>query len=147
RTPFVRNNFVHGRLFPTDSEWRKKPAVLLAHGWNSEMHYLSVLPSVAHRLNRRGLNALLMELPFHLQRRPGRDEAMTNFISENIPRMLEATAQAVADLNGTLHWLKNQGCPSTALWGFSLGGWLVGQHICASAAQDLAILATPVMDL
>ena len=88
-----------------------------------------------------------MELPYHLHRRPARGERVTNFISENIPRMLEATAQAVADLNALLHWTKSQGNPAAALWGFSLGGWLVGLHLCASAAQDAALLATPVSDL
>lgn len=146
-TPYPGNNVVHGRFFPVPNGWRDKAGVVLIHGWNAEQHYLSVLPRVARSLCRAGFNALLVELPYHLHRRPGRGEQITNFISENIPRMLQATTQAVADLNGVLRWLKAEGSPATALWGFSLGAWLAGLHLCTSAAQDAAILLTPVSNL
>ena len=147
RTPYPRNNTVHGHLFPTARDWRNHPSVILLHGWNAEMHYLAILPKLAHRLNRRGLNAVAMELPYHLQRRPVRGEQISNFISEDIPRMLEATRQAIADLNALIHWLKAEGSPAIATWGFSLGGWLVGLHLCESSAQDAAVLTTPVSNL
>jgi dienelactone hydrolase len=147
RTPFAPNNTVHGRLSPAADDWRTKPSVVLVHGWNAEQHYLTVLPRVAQSLVRAGMNGVLVELPYHLHRRPARGEQITNFISENIPRMLEATAQAVADLNAVLWWLKSEGSPSTALWGFSLGAWLAGLHLCASATQDGVVLVTPVSNL
>jgi dienelactone hydrolase len=147
KTPFARNNTVHGRFFPVSGDWRKRPSVVLVHGWNAEQHYLSVLPRIGRSLARRRMNGVLIELPYHLQRRPARDERITNFISEHIPRMLEATTQAVADLNAVLHWLKTEGSPATTLWGFSLGAWLVGLHLCTSAAQDAAILFTPVSNM
>ena len=147
QTPFAPNNTVHGRIFPTMGDWRNKPGTVLVHGWNAEQHYLNVLPRVARSLARSGLNGVLLELPYHLHRRPARGEQITDFISENIPRMLEATTQAVADLNAILRWLKSEGSPSTALWGFSLGAWLAGLHLCASAAQDAAVLVTPVSNL
>jgi dienelactone hydrolase len=147
RTPFAANNVVHGRLFPAGRDWRDYPSVVLVHGWNAEMHYLKVLPRVANALARAGMNGVLLELPYHLHRRPAREEKITDFISENIPRMLEATTQAVADLNGAIHWLKSAGSPRVGTWGFSLGGWLAGLHLCASPAQDAAVLMTPVSDL
>lgn len=147
KTPFPKNNTVHGRLFPAGDNWRKRPSVLLVHGWNAEAHYTSVMPRIGRLLASRGINGATMELPYHLHRRPALGEAMTNFISENIPRMLEATSQAVADLNGILCWLKQEGSPGTALWGFSLGGWLTGLHLCRSEAQDAAVLTTPVANL
>ena len=147
RTPFPRNNVVHGRIFPVARDWRSRPSVVMVHGWNAEVHYTAVLPKVARALNRRGLNGVSMELPYHLQRRPVQGEQISNFISEDIPRMLEATTQAVADLNGLIHWLKGQGSPAVASWGFSLGGWLAGLHLSASPAQDAAVLLTPVSNL
>lgn len=146
QTPFANNNTVHGRLFQS-ARGATAPMVVLIHGWNAEMHYLRVLPRVARALNARGINAILLELPYHLHRRPPRGETMTNFISENIPRMLEATTQAVADINAVLHWARNEGASQTATWGFSLGGWLAGLHASASTAQDATILATPVANL
>ena len=43
--------------------------------------------------------------------------------------------------------MKGQGSPAVASWGFSLGGWLAGLHLCASPAQDAAVLMTPVSNL
>jgi dienelactone hydrolase len=142
-----KNNLVHGRLDPAGADWKKRPSVLLVHGWNAELHYLHVLPFVARALRKRGMNGVLMELPCHMQRRPARGEPMRDFISDNIPQMLIAARQAIADMNAVLVWLKAQGSPMTALWGFSLGAWLAGLHLCLSGAQDAAVLTTPVISL
>jgi dienelactone hydrolase len=147
RTCYACNNRVHGKFYPTKGDWRKRPSVILVHGWNAETHYLAVLPNVARDLNKRGFNAAVLELPYHLHRRPPSGEKVTNFISENIPRMIEATNQAIADMNALVHWLKREGSPFVALWGYSLGGWLVGLHLTVSAAQDAAVLMTPVSNL
>jgi dienelactone hydrolase len=147
KTPFHRNNTVYGKLFPALPDWSEKPGVVLVHGWNAEAHYTKVVPRIGKALARAGINGIAIELPYHLHRRPAREERITDFISENIPRMLEATTQAIADLNAILLWLKTRGSPQTALWGFSLGGWLAGLHLCASGAQDAAVLTTPVSNL
>ncbi len=147
KTPFPVNNTVHGRIFAAAGDWRAKPSVALVHGWNAEQHYLQILPRLAGSLVNAGMNGVLMELPYHLHRRPTRGEPITDFISEDIPRMLQATTQAVADMNALLRWLKSQGSPATALWGFSLGAWLAGLHLCTSTAQDAAVLVTPVSNL
>jgi dienelactone hydrolase len=147
KTPFPRNNTVHGKLFPARANWPERPSAVLVHGWNAELHYAKVLPRVGRALARAGINGVTIELPYHLNRRPPHGENITDFISENIPRMLEATTQAIGDLNAILLWLKSRGSPQAALWGFSLGGWLAGLHLCASTAQDAAILATPVSNL
>jgi dienelactone hydrolase len=141
------NNTVRGRLFPCGADWRNRPLVVIVHGWNAELHYRKVCPLLARGLNKRGMNAALIELPYHLQRRPTNGDASPDFICDNIPGMLNATRQAVADLNALLLWGKVQGCPQTALWGFSLGGWLSGLHVCVSKAQDAAVLAIPVSNL
>jgi dienelactone hydrolase len=146
-TPYRPNNIARGRIFPAARDWRRQPSVVLLHGWNAEMHYTKLLPKLCRALNRHGLNGVIMQLPYHLQRRPVRGETISNFISEDIPRMLEATRQAIADLNGLVRWLKSAGSPAVASWGFSLGGWLVGLHLCESAVQDAAVLMTPVSNL
>ena len=72
---------------------------------------------------------------------------MCDFICDNIPGMLHATRQALADIHSLLRWARAQGCPATGLWGFSLGAWLAGLHVCHAANQDAAILTTPVSNL
>ena len=141
-----RNNLARGRLFRCGADWQNKPAVLLVHGWNAELHYLYGCPRIAKALNLEGLNAILLELPYHLSRRPDRS-GMCDFICDNIPGMLLATRQAVADIHAILRWARAEGCPSTAAWGFSLGGWLVGLHLCFTSALDAAVLTTPILNL
>jgi pimeloyl-ACP methyl ester carboxylesterase len=143
-----RNDIVHGKLFRAGPAWKSQPLVLLVHGWNAELHYLYVLPHVARALNRRGLNAALIELPLHLQRRPPRSFAgARDFISDDLATMLRATNQALADFHALARWALAQGCPNVALWGFSLGGWLAGLYVSGNNLASHAILTTPIIDL
>jgi pimeloyl-ACP methyl ester carboxylesterase len=143
----ARNDTVHGRLFLAGESWAAKPMVILVHGWNAELHYLYVLPFVARALNRRGLNAALLELPFHLHRRPTERNGMRDFISDDLPGMLMATRQALSDIHALARWAKAQGCPSVGVWGFSLGAWLTGLYVCQSDLAAAAVLTTPVSNL
>ena len=142
-----KNDLAHGRLFLRGEDWTTRPMVILVHGWNAELHYLYVLPLVARALNKRGLNAALMELPFHLHRRPGPGAGMRDFISDDLPGMIGATRQAISDIDSLARWAKSQGCPQLAVWGFSLGAWLAGLYICHSALCSAAVLATPISNL
>ncbi|MGZ8898564.1 MAG: alpha/beta hydrolase family protein [Limisphaerales bacterium] len=146
-TALPRNDTVHGKLFLAGKSWANRPFVILVHGWNAELHYLYILPFVARALNRHGLNAALIELPLHLHRRPLAGNVMRDFISDDLPGMLLATRQAIADVHGLGKWAQAQGCPSVAIWGFSLGAWLAGLYICESALPAAAVLTTPISDL
>jgi dienelactone hydrolase len=143
----ARNDTVHGRLFLAAERWASKPLVILVHGWNAELHYLYVLPFVARALNRRGMNAALIELPYHLHRRPLDGIGMRDFVSDDLPGMLTATRQALSDIHALGRWAKTQGCPSIAVWGFSLGAWLTGLYVCQSDLAKAAVLTTPVSNL
>jgi hypothetical protein len=143
-----RNDLVHGKLFRATGSWHSKPLVILVHGWNAELHYLYALPRVARALNRSGMNAALIELPLHLQRRPPRSaSAVRDFISDDLATMLLATRQALADFHALAGWARAQGCPAVAIWGFSLGGWLAGLYICGETLASHAVLTTPIIDL
>ena len=146
-TGLPRNDIVQGKLFLAGESWANRPFVILVHGWNAELHYLHVLPFVARALNRRGLNAALIELPLHLHRRPLAGNFMRDFISDDLPGMLLVTRQAIADLHAFGKWTQAQGCPSFAVWGFSLGAWLAGLYICQSDLPTAAVLTTPISDL
>ena len=146
-TSSAGNNVAHGRIFRVKGAWQTKPLVILVHGWNAELHYLYILPRVARALNRRGFNAALVELPYHLQRRPARDAPVRDFISDDLPSMLMATRQSLADIDALVRWARAQGCPSVAVWGFSLGAWLAGLYVCQSSLASHAVLTTPIINL
>ena len=146
-TPSAKNNVVHGQILRVNGAWQTKPLVILVHGWNAELHYLYVLPRVARTLVRRGFNAALLELPYHLQRRPARDSAVRDFISDDLHSMLMATRQSLADIDALVRWARAQGCHAVAVWGFSLGAWLAGLYLCRSSLASHAVLTTPIIDL
>ena len=146
-TPWPENNTVFGKFFRSGRNWETKPSVILLHGWNGELGYRFQFPYLAWRLSQGGVNAALIELPYHAQRKPTTAGAPQNFISRNLLHMLEATRQAIADTRALTGWLLARGAPSVGLLGFSLGGWLAGLVACHDARIKFAMLATPVVNL
>lgn len=147
KTNHARNDVVYGRLFRTGSAWASRPTVILVHGWNAELHYLYILPRLARALNQAGMNAAQLELPYHMHRRPTERNGMRDFISDDLPGMLQATRQAISDIDSLGRWVAAQGCPAVGVWGFSLGAWLAGLYICESRFASAAVLTTPVSNL
>ena len=146
-TPFRQNNTVYGKLYRTGKNWRDKPSALLVHGWNGELGYEFQFPLLAQLLNRLGINAAMIELPYHARRRPRQPGAIDNFISHDPVRMLEATQQATADLRAVLGWLRTEGSPVIGMWGISLGAWLTGLVAAMEPAVRFAVFMSPVVSL
>jgi dienelactone hydrolase len=147
-SPFASNHRVFGRLYRSGLDWRERPAVILIHGWNDAPNHFLRFPGLARQFNRVGLNALTFELPYHFQRRPGREAGVArDFLCANIRRTAEAAAQAVAEIGALTHWLRAQGCPHLGLFGISLGGWLGGLAVCHEPHLDAAVLVVPVSRL
>jgi dienelactone hydrolase len=138
------NNMVHGRFFAAARSWRGSPTVILLHGWNAESTYRTLFPYLAWRLNRAGLNAAMIELPYHSRRKPRGAGAVRNFLSNDLVHVLEATRQSVADARALVAWLTAEGSPAVSLWGFSLGAWLSGLVVCTNSQISRAVLTTPV---
>lgn len=147
RTPWEINNIVHGRVYPAGPDWRQRPTTVLLHGWNGEKGYDWQFPYLAWRLNRMGVNAAMLELPYHGRRRPRDEGAIRNFISQDLLRMVEATQQAVADIRSLMAWVRNEGSPGVGLWGVSLGAWFAGLVACHDQNVRFAVLLTPVVQM
>ena len=142
-TSSPENNLVTGRISRCGKHWRKRPAVVLLHGWNDRWGYRYRFPWLARHFVRRGINSVMFELPYHYQRRPS-EGTERNFISEDIGRTMEAAHQALAEINSMVNWLLGQGCPRVSLLGFSLGAWLAGLAACHNPGISCAVLITPV---
>ena len=76
-----------------------------------------------------------------------RDGSMRDFISDDLPGMIDATRQSITDIDSLARWAKSQGCPKIAVWGFSLGAWLAGLYMCKSAVCSAAVLTTPISNM
>ena len=143
-SPWESNNTVRGEVFRTAGGWLAKPSVILVHGYNSDPAYRSVMRKWSRRLTWRGLNGILMELPFHLRRRPKSRGGVRDFLSSDLLAVTQATKQSLLDLRSLVAWLKSHGAPQVGLWGNSLGGWLEGLLVSHSEAVDCAAFLTPV---
>lgn len=141
------NRVVHGKLFRAGSSLTARPVVVLVHGWNDEVGYRLRQPQIARSLNRRGLHCAMLELPFHMHRRPEAPPAIRDFISADLAAMIGATHQALAEHRALFGFLEKSGCSRIGLWGYSLGGWLAGLLACHDARVDSLVIGTPMSDI
>jgi hypothetical protein len=143
----LANDVVHGRLFRAGSQLAARPVVVLLHGWNDEFGYQLRQPALARRFTERGIHCAMLELPYHLHRRPKAPPAIRDFISGDLAAMIAATHQALAEHRALFGFLEKSGCTRIALWGYSLGGWLAGLLACHDPRVDTLVLSTPMSDI
>ena len=72
-------------------------------------------------LNRFGISALRMTMPYHAERLPRGFERADYHVSSNIGRTIHACRQAVIDTRACLDWLERQGYHRAGILGTSLG--------------------------
>jgi hypothetical protein len=121
RTPHRENNLVRARLFPNTSPQGRRRAVIVLPQWNAdrEGHV-----GLCQLLNRFGLTALRLSLPYHDERRPAELRRADYIVSANIGRTAQVCRQAVLDARRAIAWLDSQGYESIGILGTSLGSCL-----------------------
>jgi len=121
RTPHPENNVVRARYFPDGSPKGRRRAVLVLPQWNSdaEGHV-----GLCRLLNRFGLSALRLSLPYHDDRMPPELTRADYIVSSNIGRTAQVCRQAVKDARQAIAWLHSQGYESIGILGTSLGSCL-----------------------
>ena len=134
---FAENNIVHGRLYTRAKDWQKFPTIILLHGGGDFMSHRYCFPRMVPAIRRAGFNAATLVAPYHFQRRVRRIEAFDHL------RVAEAFAQAVAEIRALTGWLLDQGCPSVALFGISLGGWFAGLTATHDSRLKAIVLVVP----
>jgi len=77
---------------------------------------------LAVQLKEARVNTATLELPYHLQRRPRTDRL--TFYLHDLPSMLQATQQAIADTRALCRWLGEQGLHRHCLWDSTWACWL-----------------------
>ncbi len=134
---FAENNVVHGRLYRRAKDWQEFPTLILLHGGGDYLNHRYRFPLTVPAIHRAGFNAATLVAPYHFQRSVHRVDAFDHL------RVAEAFAQAVAEIRALTGWLLNQGCPSIALFGISLGGWLAGLAATRDSRLIAIVLAVP----
>jgi hypothetical protein len=134
-TRYPENNTVHALYFeaqPRRAEARtprvvgragstKRRAVLVLPQWNAgpDGHV-----GLCRLLNRFGLSALRLTLPYHDARRPAELNRADYIVSANVGRTVQACRQAVMDARRAIGWLASQGYDRIGILGTSLGSCL-----------------------
>src|SRR2546428_2599066 len=95
-SPWPANNVVHGRFFPAKTSG---PAVLILPNWNAKWQGQTEL---CRWLNRLGISALKMSLPYHDRRMAPGHERADQLVGSNIGLTLQANRQAVVDVRRSL---------------------------------------------
>ena len=120
-TPHERNNLVFARFFPEPSPQGRRRAVLVLPQWNAdaEGHV-----GLCRLLNRFGISALRLTLPYHEDRMPLDLRRADYIVSANLGRTAQICRQAVLDAKRAIAWLADRGYQSIGILGTSLGSCL-----------------------
>src|SRR5438128_2094845 len=133
KTPFSENNTVYARYFPVGPPGREVSqaggrAVVVLPQWTAKEHEQV---AICELLNRAGIAALRMSMPYHYRRMLPGFERADYMVSANLGLTLQANRQAVLDAKAAVHWLASQGYDRIGLVGTSLGscvGFLAFVH-------------------
>jgi len=126
-SPWAQNNRVHGQLFPG----KRKAAVVVLAQWNARWEEQQ---NVCRWLNRLGLTAIKMSLPYHDRRAvPGHPRA-DHLIGPNIGLTMQANRQAVVDARRTVRWLEQRGYSPVGILGTSIGSSIAFITMCHEPA-------------
>jgi dienelactone hydrolase len=140
RCEFPENNVVHGRLYRCAGRWQERPVIILIPGWNDSASYKVRFPFIASRCNRSGFNVVTLVAPYHFQRCP---RQRREFDRGNCLQFAEGWAQGIAEIRALTGWLLREGCPTVALWGYSLGAWYAGAAVCHDERLAAVVMASP----
>jgi len=114
-SPWPENNTVHAQFFPGK---KIGPAVLVLPNWNAKWHGQVAL---CHWLQRMGISAMKMSLPYHDRRMAKGHERADQLVGPNIGLTLHANRQAVQDARSCLSWLEQRGYNRLGILGTSIG--------------------------
>ena len=127
-SPWPENNRVHGQVFRAG---RDGAAVVVLAQWNAQWEEQE---NVCRWLNRLGITAVKMSLPYHDRRAiPGHPRG-DYLVSPNIGLTLQANRQAVQDVRRTLRWLAEQGYERLGIVGTSIGSCIGYITMCHEPA-------------
>ncbi len=124
-TPYQKNNEVSARFFSAGSNER---AVIVAPHWNAQFDSYIAL---CRLLNRFGISALRLSLPYHDHRMPDELTRADYMVSANIGRTIQAVRQSVFDIRRAADWLFARGFKRVGVMGTSVGScvsWLAFIH-------------------
>lgn len=123
-TKYEENNMAYG-LLTEKRNGRNQAAFIMLHGWGRKNFRFEMWFSRA--LCRRGVDTMLLTMPFHQERAPLPSWSGEYMISGDVVRTEESFRQVVADVRSIIPWMMNR-YRKLGILGISLGGVLA--HLC-----------------
>ena len=119
-TGVPENDSVFAEYFPAapDGAAPRGPAVVVLPQWNAKE---GAQDGLCRLINRFGVSALKLALPYHEERRPKGMLRADLTLSPNVGRTLQSCRQAVLDARAALSWLEGVGYGPLGIVGTSLG--------------------------
>jgi hypothetical protein len=159
-SPYPENNTVYAQFFPARERRspyrppanRERPgsgrsAVLILPNWNAKWHGQHGL---GVWLQRIGISALKMSLPYHDRRMASGHERADQLVGPDIGLTLQANRQAVQDARCCLRWLEQRGFTRLGILGTSIGssvGYITLVHDPAVRAGGFFHVSTYFADV
>jgi len=106
QTPYPENNTVHLTCLMPSDRVDAVPAVVILHYWGA--YDLFVEKKMAAQLNRHGIGAVIVSLPYHLQRTPKGHISGELAIQANPTALGQTMLQSVLDVRRTIDWIQSR---------------------------------------
>lgn len=106
QTEWPENDIVRARLIRPAGAEEPMPTVILLHGLGVADHFLE--ERIAKRLNDRGMAALLVTLPYHIERSPPGYRSGALALRPDVGAFEEMVRQSVSDLRRAVDWAEAQ---------------------------------------
>jgi hypothetical protein len=133
-SPWKENNRVHAQIFGAPRvRSGGRPAVVVLAQWNARWEEQQ---NVCRWLNRLGITALKMSLPYHDRRSiPGHPRA-DHLVGPNIGLTMQAGRQSVLDVRRTFRWLQREDYGPLGVLGTSIGSAIGFITMCHEPAIE-----------
>ncbi|HSI72927.1 MAG TPA: dienelactone hydrolase family protein [Fimbriimonas sp.] len=106
RSPYPNNNQIPVRVFIPEPRTGPIPVVVVLHYWGATD--LRPERALATELNRRGMAAAVVTLPYHLERTPPGRRSGEMAIEGDVERLKLTTLQSVSDVRRTIDFLSTK---------------------------------------
>lgn len=125
-------------------EGTPRGVVVCLHGFTMGRPRVDAFVLLAGQWFRRGLDVVLLTLPYHGRRTP-RDARFSgeHFAVPHVGRLSEAVRQAVFEVDVVVRWLRETRRAPVGLLGLSLGGYLTALEAALDPSLDFAIPMVP----